>query len=101
MSYVKASDVLPEELISEIQKYIDGQMLYVPRKCEEHSNWGERSGIRKKLEKRDKQIFDGYVSGKTILDLSEEYYLSEKSIQRIIRKMNPSENTQRIRRDYN
>lgn len=95
MGYIKASDVLPEELISEIQKYIDGQMLYVPRKCEEHTNWGEKSGIREKLGKRDKQIFDGYVSGKTIPDLSEEYYLSEKSIQRILRKMNPSE-TRRV-----
>lgn len=46
MGYIKASDVLPEELISEIQKYIDGQMLYVPRKGEEHSGWGEKSGIR-------------------------------------------------------
>lgn len=101
MGYIKASDVLPEELISEIQKYIDGQMLYVPRKCEEHANWGEKSGIREKLEKRDRQIFDGYVSGRTISDLSMEYYLSEKSIQRIIRKMNPSDKTRHIRRDYN
>lgn len=93
MSYIKASDVLPEELISEIQKYIDGQMLYVPRKSMEHSSWGEKSGIRKKLEKRDKQILNGYVSGKTIPELSAEYFLSEKSIQRIIRKMNPSEST--------
>ena len=101
MGYIKASDVLPEELILEIQKYIDGQMLYVPRKGEEHSGWGEKSGIREKLEKRNRQIFDGYVSGKTIPNLSMEYYLSEKSIQRIIRKMNPSENTQYRRREYN
>lgn len=92
MGYIKASDVLPAELISEIQKYIDGQMLYVPRKGTGHTNWGEKSGIRERLEKRDKQIADGYVSGKTIQDLSAEYYLSEKSIQRIIRKRNPSGN---------
>lgn len=90
MGYIKAVDVLPDELVSEIQKYVDGQMLYIPRKCEEHLNWGEKSGIRKKLEKRDKKIFDEYVSGKAIPDLSREYYLSEKSIQRIIRKTNPS-----------
>lgn len=101
MGYIKASDVLPEELISEIQKYIDGQMLYVPRKGKEHSGWGEKSGIREKLEKRDRQIFDGYVSGKTIPNLSTEYYLSEKSIQRIIRKMNPSKTIQCRRREYN
>lgn len=91
MGYIKAIDVLPEELISEIQKYMDGQMLYIPRKCQEHSKWGEKSGIRKRLEKRDKKIFQEYASGKTISDLSKEYYLSEKSIQRIVRKTSPSE----------
>ncbi|MDE6433486.1 MAG: hypothetical protein K2L07_04585 [Lachnospiraceae bacterium] len=92
MGYIKAVDVLPDELILEIQKYIDGEMLYIPRKCEEHSYWGEKSGIRQRLEKRDKKIFDEHISGKTVADLSREYYLSEKSIQRIIRKENPSEN---------
>lgn len=94
MGYIKAVDVLPDELISEIQKYIDGQMLYVPRKCEEHAGWGEKSGIRERLEKRDKKIVDEYVSGKAIPDLSRAYYLSEKSIQRIIRNTNPSEKKQ-------
>lgn len=92
MGYIKAVEALPEELVSEIQKYVDGEMLYISRKCEEHLNWGEKSGIREKLEKRDRKIFDEYASGKTMRDLSKEYYLSEKSIQRIIRKMNPSEN---------
>ena len=43
MGYIKAVDVLPDELLSEIQKYVDGQMLYITRKCEEHSSWGEKS----------------------------------------------------------
>lgn len=92
MGYIKAVDVLPDELLSEIQKYVDGQMLYIPRRCEEHLNWGEKSGIREKLEKRDQKILDEYISGKAIPDLSREYYLSEKSIQRIIRKRGSSEN---------
>lgn len=91
MGYKRAIDVLPAELLSEIQKYVDGQMLYIPRRCEEHLNWGEKSGIKERLEKRDKEIADEYLSGKSILDLSKEYYLSAKSIQRIIRKREPSE----------
>lgn len=75
MGYIKAVDALPEELVSEIQKYVDGEMLYIPRKCEEHLNWGEKSGIREKLEKRDRKIFDEYASEKTMRDLSKEYYL--------------------------
>lgn len=38
MGYIKAVEALPAELVSEIQKYVDGEMLYIPRKCEEHSN---------------------------------------------------------------
>lgn len=32
MSYVNADDVLPEYLLTEIQKYVDGQLRYIPRK---------------------------------------------------------------------
>lgn len=28
MSYVNAKDVLPKMLVEEIQKYVDGQLLY-------------------------------------------------------------------------
>ncbi len=31
MTYVKATNVLPEELISEIQKYIQGETIYIPK----------------------------------------------------------------------
>lgn len=40
MSYVNAGDVLPEHLVKEIQKYIDGQILYIPRKSENPKAWG-------------------------------------------------------------
>ena len=89
MGYIRAVDVLPEQLILEIQKYVDGQMLYITRKCEEHSRWGEKSGTRENLEKRDRHIFEEYMSGRSTSELSKKYYLSEKSIQRIIRKRNP------------
>ena len=32
MRYVKAADVLPQGLIDQIQRYIDGEYLYVPRR---------------------------------------------------------------------
>ena len=31
MSYVNAAECLPPELISELQKYVQGGLLYVPR----------------------------------------------------------------------
>lgn len=32
MKYIKAQDVLPEEIVKIIQEYIDGEYLYIPRK---------------------------------------------------------------------
>lgn len=41
MRYVKAQDVLPEEVIKIIQEYLDGEYLYVPRKSGNHKAWKE------------------------------------------------------------
>lgn len=84
MKYEKAQEVLPEELVKIIQKYVDGKYLYIPRKNENHKAWGENSGIRTSLKVRNNEIYQKYLSGATINALSEEYYLSEKSIRRII-----------------
>ena len=32
MSYIKADQVLPKELIEAIQQYIDGKSIYIPSK---------------------------------------------------------------------
>ncbi|MDU1602573.1 CD3324 family protein [Clostridium sp.] len=84
MKYVKAQDVLPEELIELIQKYIDGNYLYIPRKDDNHKSWGENSGIKNILKIRNKEIYIKYNNGMSVDALSNEYYLSKKSIRRII-----------------
>lgn len=84
MKYVKAQDVLPEELIELIQKYIDGNYLYIPRKDDNHKSWGENSGIKNILKIRNREIYIKYKNGMSVDALSNEYYLSEKSIRRII-----------------
>ncbi|MGL4570515.1 MAG: CD3324 family protein [Clostridium sp.] len=84
MRYVKAQDVLPEEIFKLIQEYVDGEYLYVPRKKDNHKSWGEKSGIKNSLKVRDKEIYKKYINGTTIKVLAGEYYLSEKSIRRII-----------------
>lgn len=35
MSYMRAEEVLPQEILASVQQYVDGQMLYIPRKTEE------------------------------------------------------------------
>lgn len=84
MSYVNADNVLPKYLVEEIQRYVDGQLLYIPRKNENSLSWGEKSGTREKLAERNRAIACRYYSGETIAKLSEMYYLSEKRIHGII-----------------
>ena len=90
MSYVNAEDVLPKLLVEEIQRYVDGQLLYIPRKNENSLSWGEKNGTREKLAERNQTILDHYYSGQTIVELSKMYYLSEKRIQGIIHEYESS-----------
>ena len=84
MKYVKAIDVLPQEIIEIIQNYVDGEYLYIPRKNDNKKSWGEKNGIKNILKERDIEIYEKYIKGLSISELSKEYFLSEKSIRRII-----------------
>ena len=90
MSYMNADDVLPDIFVKEIQKYVDGQLIYIPRKNENSLSWGEKSGTRDKLAERNRTIVKRYYSGETVSKLSEVYYLSEKRIQGIIHEYESS-----------
>ena len=84
MEYAKAQDVLPADIVKIIQEYVDGKYLYVPRRNENHKAWGEKSGIKNSLKIRNNDIYKKYINGTTIDELTQEYYLSDKSIRRII-----------------
>ena len=90
MSYVNATDALPELLVREIQRYVDGQLLYIPRKNENSLSWGEKNGTKEKLANRNQEIVNHYYSGRTIDELSQVYYLSEKRIKGIIHEYESS-----------
>ena len=83
MSYVNAEDVLPKILVKEIQKYVDGQLVYIPRKNENSLSWGEKNGTKEKMAERNQTIVKNYYSGYSIEELSAAYYLSEKRIKGI------------------
>ena len=90
MSYVKAEEVLPKYLVEEIQKYVDGKLLYIPRKGENSFSWGEKSGTRERLAERNQTIVEHYNAGVTVETLSREFYLSEKRIRGILREYESS-----------
>lgn len=88
MKYIKAEEVLPQDIVKIIQQYADGIYLYVPRSEENKKSWGESSGSVKKIEARNKEIVAKYKNGATVHELTKKYYLSESSIRRIIRIYN-------------
>lgn len=85
MRYEKAQNILPNSIIEQIQKYIDGGYIYIPRKDENKKSWGENTDTKKQLCDRDNEILYKYSSGVTVKSLAEQYFLTESSIRRIIR----------------
>ncbi|EAZ83306.1 CD3324 family protein [Lysinibacillus fusiformis] len=83
MSYKKAKHILPEELLAAIQEYMDGEYIYIPRKEQHKMSWGSRT-IKAELDLRNANIYNDFLSGMVRETLAEKYYLSLKSIQRII-----------------
>jgi len=83
MSYVKAEDILPRELIEAIQQYVDGRSIYIPTK--EKQDWGTKTDTRRFLKERNEEIYDSYMQGLSLHELAVKYALSVKSIQRILR----------------
>lgn len=84
MSYIKADSILPKEMIELIQKYVDGECIYIPRKESNRKAWGETTNCKIDIENRNRSIYLKYLDGFDIEALAMEYYLSIKSIQRII-----------------
>ncbi len=84
MKYIKADDVIPEELLHEIQKYIFGEMVYIPKPEGIRKKWGEVSGGRAYLDSRNKQIRAMYREGASIEHLSAIFCLSYESIRKIV-----------------
>ena len=85
MGYMRAEDILPKEVLELVQKYADGQTIYIPRKSDCHKSWGAGTETKRDLMIRNERMYEEYQSGTTIIELSERYFLTEKSVQRIIR----------------
>jgi Uncharacterized conserved protein len=89
MSYIKAEDVLPKELIQAIQQYVDGKAIYIP--SVQKKPWGSETKTRSILLERNQAIRAEFRSGVPVAELARKYLISDKSIQRIIRRMKESE----------
>lgn len=83
MSYISAEDILPKELVETIQQYVSGKSIYIP--CKEKKTWGSETKARQFYVKRNYEICVKHKNGVSAKILADEYSLSVKSIQRIIR----------------
>ena len=83
MSYIRADEILPRELIEAIQQYVDGKLIYIP--CKEKQEWGSRTSAKAFFRERNERIYEAYLRGASLEELSLRFSLSNKSIQRILR----------------
>lgn len=84
MKYTSAESVFPEKLLLEIQKYVQGRMVYIPNSVGSRKKWGEKSGNRAYLIDRNRQIRCNFDEGSSIEQLSEKFSLSPESIKKIV-----------------
>lgn len=95
MSYKRADDILPENILEILQTYVSGEAIYVPKKKACRKRWGSSTGVNEKLRIRNEQILEQYQKGVSTKELAQRYYLTEKSIQRILREMQVKPPTKR------
>ena len=86
MSYIKAEEILPEELIRRNQEYADGVYIYIPRKPGTRHAWGQETDYKAALKARNDRIRSDYAEDMRVTALSRKYQLSENSIRRILQK---------------
>ena len=86
MRYLKAEEVLPARLLTQIQEYADGVYLYIPRRADHRKSWGNSTRYREELEKRNESIRHLRREGLNAEELAERFHLSVKTIQRILRQ---------------
>lgn len=93
MRYVNGKDVLPEALLDEIRKHVEGVYVYIPKNDTTKTGWGGNTNFKKEMEYRNLQIYDKFLSGVDASELAKLYCLSVKSIRRILlekkREMEP------------
>lgn len=83
MKYENAKDILPDDLLREIQKYAQGKIIYVPTAVG-RKPWGENSGYKNLLALRNDEIKRCFINGEGIEELAEKYFLSIESIKKIV-----------------
>ncbi|MCI8354808.1 MAG: hypothetical protein HFI47_06925, partial [Lachnospiraceae bacterium] len=78
-----AAEILPPELLQEVQCYIEGELLYIPR-SNSKQEWGAVSGSKKFYLERNYQIKELFHNGKSVEELAVKFGVSSSTIKKII-----------------
>jgi Mor family transcriptional regulator len=84
MPYLKGEEALPPELLAEIQKYVQGSLVYIPRRGPERAGWGRRNGAREALDRRDAAIREAASGGTSLDELAERYAISTDAVRKVL-----------------
>ena len=82
--YKNAKDVLPDALLRQLWKYVEGETIYIPKREQCRAAWGSLSGSRREYEMRNEKIRRRYAESATLEELAEEFCLSVESIRKIV-----------------
>ena len=86
MRYVNANEILPKHLLEEIQSYVQGDLIYIPKPEEQRLKWGVASGERKRLNERNQTMKALFKQGTSLEILSKDFCLSIETIKKIVYK---------------
>ncbi|MDF2905602.1 MAG: hypothetical protein K0R34_923 [Herbinix sp.] len=88
MNYKKGADVLPARLLKEIQEYVEGSLVYIPKRSSK-AGWGYVSGAREAIDKRNRKIMNLFEQGETIEALADRFHLGDDTIKKIVYRKKP------------
>jgi Mor family transcriptional regulator len=84
MQYKQANKIFPQSLLTEIQKYAEGCIVYIPNKDGSRKAWGITTNAKTEISERNENIRVEHKSGKSLRELTNKYYLSINTIKKII-----------------
>ena len=87
MEQVNMDEGFASGLLEQIQAYIDGEYLYIPRRETERKPWGAANGRKAETLARNQEIYRRYREGTSVDQLAEAYFLAPKSIWKIIARL--------------
>ena len=62
MKYTAANEILPKELLKQVQKYIQGQYIYIPKEEGVRNPWGSNSGAKRVTAERHSEIKEKFLN---------------------------------------